>query len=272
MEEIQLKTFLDYLKPRNRESNKGDFGHVLIIGGCPGYAGATLLAAEAALRVGAGLVSIATHKEHARILTTYRPEIMSHAIRTKKDLNKLIEKATLLVLGPGLGLSRWSKKIYDQSMQSEKNMIVDADALNLLAQEPIQKPNWILTPHPGEAGRLLNQPVDKIQENRFIAVNSLQKKYDGYIVLKGAHTLVAGPESSPAVCHEGNPGMATGGMGDVLSGVLGGLAAQHIPLNIVAQMGVLLHAMAGDLAAKAGERGMIASDLMPALRKLVNDE
>jgi NAD(P)H-hydrate epimerase len=270
MQKLKLEAFTDYLQPRARDSQKGDFGHVLIMGGAPGYSGAVLLAAEAALRVGAGLVSIATHPDHAGMLTVFRPEIMCHGIDSGESLAALIAKATVLVLGPGLGQSAWSQMIFNQVFLSEKNMIVDADGLNLLANQSIKKANWILTPHPGEAGRLLKKSTQEIQQDRVSAVSLLQKKYDGWIVLKGAGTLVAGPDGQPDICMAGNPGMATGGMGDVLSGVLGGLVAQHVPLNIAAKLGVMVHATAGDLAAKTGERGMIASDLMCYLRDIVN--
>jgi hydroxyethylthiazole kinase-like uncharacterized protein yjeF len=270
MNTLQLESFKKYLSPRPRDAHKGDFGHVLIMGGAPGYSGAVLLAAQAALRVGAGLVSIATHPDHAKMLTVFRPEIMCHGVDSSEQLTALIMKATVLVVGPGLGQSAWSQMIVNQAFLSEKNMILDADGLNLLANKPFKKANWILTPHPGEASRLLKISRQEIQQDRELAVNLLQKKYDGWIVLKGAGTLVAGPDELPEICTAGNPGMASGGMGDVLSGVLGGLVAQQIPLESAAKLGVLLHAIAGDLAAKTGERGMIASDLMPYLRDLVN--
>lgn len=270
METLKLESFTDYLKPRARDSFKGDFGQVLIVGGAPGYSGAVLLAAEAALRVGAGLVSIATHPDHASVLNLSRPEIMCHGIDSKEQLDPLIEKATVLVIGPGLGQSAWSQMIFHQASLSEKNSIVDADGLNLLANKPFKKRNWIMTPHPGEAARLLKKSTQAIQQDRVSAAHLLQKQYDGWIVLKGAGTLITGPDGSIAICTAGNPGMATGGMGDVLSGVLGGLVAQSIPLEVTARLGVILHAAAGDLAAKKGERGMIASDLMLYLRDLVN--
>jgi len=270
MQKLNLEDFADYLQPRAREAHKGNFGHLLIIGGAPGYSGAVMLAAEAALRVGSGLVSVATHPDHAGTLNLLRPEVMCHGVDSGEALAALIAKATVLVLGPGLGRSAWSQRVFDQSCLSAKNTLVDADGLNWLSDKPLQKPNWILTPHPGEAGQLLKKSTEEIQQDRVSAVTLLQKKYHGWIVLKGAGTLVAGPDGSLAICTEGNPGMATGGMGDVLSGVLGGLMAQGLPPGIAARLGVVVHAMAGDLAAKTGERGMIASDLMFYLRDIVN--
>ena len=269
METLHLEQFQNYLKPRARDSHKGDFGHVLIIGGDVGFSGAVRMAAEAALRVGAGLVSVATRPEHAFMINAERPEIMSHAVSSVVSLNVLLEKATTIVLGPGLGRSKWSQTLFNAVIKCEQPMVVDADGLNLLAEKPFKKSNWILTPHAGEAGRLLKKTPAEIQSDRESQVKLLQKEYDGFVVLKGAGSLIAGP-SLLAMCEAGNPGMATGGMGDVLSGVLGGLIAQKIPLNIASKLGVLIHAMAGDMAAKMGERGMIASDLMPFLRKIVN--
>lgn len=270
MQELQLKQFQTYLQPRALDAHKGDFGHVVIIGGELGYSGAVILAASAALRVGAGLVSIATRAEHAKWLNVFRPEVMCHGIETEEQLESLLNKATVLVLGPGLGQTTWSHRMFATTLAVEKPIVVDADGLNMLATHPMQKTNWILTPHPGEAGRMLQQPAQSIQQNRIGAVQILQRQYRGWIVLKGAGTLVAGPDQSLSICHAGNPGMATAGMGDVLSGVLGGLLAQQFPLDVSAKLGVLLHATAGDLAAKMGERGMIASDLISYLRDIVN--
>jgi NAD(P)H-hydrate epimerase len=147
---------------------------------------------------------------------------------------------------------------------------VDADALNLLAKKPIVRKSWILTPHPGEAARLLKITPQDVQQDRMSALQALQTFYDGVCMLKGAGSLISAPHQLPALCDTGNPGMATGGMGDVLSGVIGGLVAQGIPLADATKLGVCMHATAGDLAAIDGERGMVALDLMPYLRKLAN--
>jgi NAD(P)H-hydrate epimerase len=270
MQKLQLAQFSEYLKPRPRDSHKGTFGHVLIVGGEYGFSGAVRLAGEAALRVGAGVVSIATRPEHAISLNAMQPELMCHGIKSTKNLLPLIAKATVIVIGPGLGQSNWAKDLLKCVIQSKKLLLLDADALNLLAKKAHHYPSWILTPHPGEAARLLQTKTEVIQQDREAAVMQIQKKYGGVCVLKGAGTLIVGEESTPAMCEAGNPGMATAGMGDVLSGVIGGLAAQNIPLIVAAQLGVLVHAEAGDLAAKDGERGMVASDLFPFLRQQVN--
>ena len=270
MNELTLAQFALYLQPRARDAHKGSFGHVLIVGGDYGYSGATLLAAEAALRVGAGLVSIATRSEHAKVLNLARPEVMCHGIEMPKQLVALLAKATVVVIGPGLGQTSWGQSLFDCVMESALPMLVDADGLNQLAEKQHKKNHWVLTPHPGEAGRLLKMDAQAIQNNRIGAVQQLQQQYGGWVVLKGAGSLIAGPDLSVEVCQAGNPGMATGGMGDVLSGVVAGLIAQPIPFNIAVKIGVIVHAMAADLAAKNGERGMIATDLMPFLRRVVN--
>lgn len=267
---LSLEQFSAYLKPRPKNAHKGDMGHVLVIGGDDGYSGAPRMAAEAALRVGAGLVTIATRIHHANLLNLTRPEIMCHGIISASKLTPLIEKATVIIIGPGLGQSSWSEHLFAVALQSERPLVVDADALNLLAMNPIQRQNWILTPHPGEAARLLSLSSIAVQADRLGALHELHSRYGGICLLKGANTLILANNELPAMCPFGNPGMATGGMGDVLSGVIGGLIAQDIPLNIAAKLGVCLHAAAGDLAAKDGERGLLALDLMPYLRRLSN--
>jgi len=267
---ITLQRFKSALSPRPRDAHKGLFGHVLIIGGDYGMAGAARLAGEAALRVGAGLVSIATRPEHVSAIVSGRPELMCHPVKQAKDLKPLLAKATVIVLGPGLGQSAWSKQLFKQALASALPKIIDADGLNLLAKQTKKSDHWILTPHPGEAARLLKSDNKKIQADRITAVKQLQQKLGGIAILKGAGSLVAASDSI-SICQAGNPGMASGGMGDVLSGVIGGLLAQQFNLQQAAELGVCLHAYAGDLAAQQnGERGMLASDLMPYLRELMN--
>jgi ADP-dependent NAD(P)H-hydrate dehydratase / NAD(P)H-hydrate epimerase len=271
IEKLHLEHFKKYLQPRARNTHKGDVGHVLVVGGDEGFMGAARMAAEGALRVGAGLVTVATSPKHAEFLNLTRPEIMCSGVLTAARLAPLLEKATVVVIGPGLGQSAWAKMLLKEVLQSKLPLVVDADALNLLSAKPVARRNWVLTPHPGEAGRLLKKTAAEVQQNRLEALSKLHQLYDGVCVLKGAGTLVLGPNLLPALCLDGNPGMATGGMGDVLSGVIGGLIAQGVPLADAAKLGVCLHAVAGDMAAKAGgERGMLAMDLMPYLRKLVN--
>lgn len=256
--------------PRARGAHKGAFGHVLVIGGQPGMSGAARLAGEGAARTGAGLVSIATHPQHAAVLNTGRPELMCHGVGSAADLKPLLERATVLAMGPGLGQSDWARGLLAAVWEARLPMILDADALNLLAQEPLRRDDWIFTPHPGEAARLLGCTAAEVQSDRPRAVRELHARYGGVSVLKGAGTLIA-DGSRCRLSTAGNPGMASGGMGDVLTGVIAGLCAQGMSLADAAAAGVLLHGLAGDAAARSGgERGLLAADLLPEVRRLVN--
>ena len=257
------------LPPRPRHAHKGMFGHVLLLAGGPGMSGAARLAGEAALRVGAGLVTVATHPDHATSLNLARPELMVLAVDRPEALSSVLSRATVLAVGPGLGQSSWANALFDYVMTLDQPMVVDADALNLLAQQPQRRQNWVLTPHPGEAARLLNKPTVDIQNDRFAAIAELIDRYGGVALLKGAGTLI-GNGAETAVCQTGNPGMASGGMGDVLTGVIAGLIAQGLDLFTAARLGALIHGLAGDLAAAEGERGLMAMDLLSHLRSLVN--
>ena len=256
---------------RPRTAHKGTFGHLLVIGGAPGLSGAARLAGEAALRAGAGLVSVATHPAHAAWLNLARPELMVAAIEIPKDLDPLIARADVVAVGPGLGREAWGRDLWTRVRGLGMPLVVDADALNLLAEGPESGPDWVLTPHPGEAARLLGTSVAAIEQDRPAAVRALQGRYGGVAVLKGAGTLIQGdPVRRLAVCSDGNPGMATAGSGDVLTGIIGALRAQGLDAEEAACAGVCLHAAAGDRAARMGERGLIASDIIAALRPLAN--
>ena len=253
-----------WLAPRDPSAHKGDFGHVLVVGGDTGMAGAVRMAGEAAARVGAGLVTVVTHERHVAAVTGGRPELMCYGV--EKDLSGveyLLDRATVVVLGPGLGGSEWSSALFAAVMKRDLPLVVDADGLNALARAPRQRDRWILTPHVGEGSRLLQWDKSAIMRERAKAVMALQERYGGVAILKGQGTLVCSLEGEVTRCPYGGPAMATGGMGDVLSGVLGGLLAQKIPLTEAAQLGVCLHGLAGDKAARQiGERGLLASDLM----------
>ncbi len=257
------------LSPRRRTAHKGDFGHVLIIGGGEGMPGAVRLAGEAALRVGAGLVSIATHPSHASVLVASRPELMPHAVADTDDLEPLLERASVVAFGPGLGRSDWARDLYDRVSELTLPAVWDADALNLLAERPAKMDKRIITPHPGEAGRLLGTSAAEVQDDRPAALDALVARCDGHAVLKGAGSLVSSA-SVRYLCVAGNPGMGSAGMGDVLTGVIAGLIAQGLSLELAAAVGVEVHARAGDRAAAGGERGLIASDLLAELRAVVN--
>lgn len=257
------------MKSRIRSSHKGNHGHVLVVGGDSGFSGAALMAAEAAARSGAGLVSIATRQSHACLLNINRPELMCHGVENFAQLEPLLQKASVIAIGPGLGQSEWSHLLFETVLTTTKPLVIDADGLNLLAKKMITNENWVLTPHPGEAARLLQCTSSEIQEDRFAAVSAIQNKYGGISVLKGAGSLIANGREI-LISTTGNPGMASGGFGDVLTGFIAGLIAQGFTNGDAARIAVYLHGEAADLAAREGERGLLACDLMPFLRKLVN--
>jgi len=258
------------LPGRSRSAHKGDFGHLLLIGGGPGMPGAIRMAGEAALRCGAGLVSVATHPAHAAEITVGRPELMCHPVEKASDMKGLLDKADVLALGPGLGTGKWSQGLFAEALETELPLVVDADGLNLLAASAMSRDNWILTPHPGEAGRLLDISAGAIQTDRLGAIGKLRDKYAGTVVLKGAGSLVSSQDGPNWISTSGNPGMASPGMGDVLTGVIAALLAQGLPAELAATFGVEIHARAGDRAAATGQRGLIASDVLSELRPLVN--
>ena len=271
---MQVGDFADALPPRGRDAHKGSFGHTLVIGGDIGYAGAARLAAESAARTGSGLVTVATRPEHATTVCADRPEIMVRGVQDRQSLAPLIEAASVLAVGPGLGRSDWGQALLDAALASRRPMVIDADALNLLAaradgvrRHPL---GHVLTPHPGEAGRLLGSCAADVEQDRFAAASALQRRYGGVVVLKGAGTLVDDGAAPISVCDAGNPGMATAGMGDVLCGIIAGLIAQGSPPALAARLGVCVHAEAGDRAARAGERGLLAGDLLAHVRAVVN--
>jgi len=259
------------LPPRPRDSHKGRYGHVLAIGGDLGAGGAVRMCGEAAARVGAGLVSIATREANVGPVLGGRPELMPHGVHVPRNLEALLARASVLAIGPGLGQDDWGQGLWYAGLDAGNPTVLDADGLNLLAGGRRALPERVvLTPHPGEAGRLLETTTAEVQADRFAAVRKLAQKFSAVVVLKGAGSLIADANGRTAVCPWGNPGMASGGMGDVLTGVIAGLLAQGLGTWEAACLGVGLHARAGDLAARAGERGLLASDLFPYLRALVN--
>jgi NAD(P)H-hydrate epimerase len=258
-------------QPRKRTAHKGDFGHVLVVGGDQGYSGAALMAGAAAVRTGAGLVSLATRAAHSALLNLSRPELMCHGVETAEQLRPLLKRASVIAIGPGIGTSPWAAALLNVALESGLPLVMDADALNLLALDPQQRQQWVLTPHPGEAARLLDTTVAEVQRDRFSSVQKLQQQYGGAVVLKGAGTLIyEGAQEPVKICTDGNPGMASGGMGDVLTGVIAAFVAQSFPLSEAATLGVCLHAAAADRAAGSGERGLLATDLIAEIRALVN--
>lgn len=259
------------LPRRPRASHKGNFGRVLIVGSGSGMPGAVRLSGEACLRVGAGLVTVAVAPENVPAISAGRPELICLQLTGASVLAEAIDKADLIAIGPGLGRTPWAREALQVVLGSDKPLVVDADALNLIAEAGTPpRDNWILTPHPGEAARLLDITTEQIQANRLAALDQLVDRYGGVVVLKGAGTLVGTKGRIPALCERGNPGMASAGTGDVLTGAIAGILAQCRDSWLAARVGVLVHAMAGDAAARTGERGLLASDVARELHNCVN--
>jgi NAD(P)H-hydrate epimerase len=231
------------LPRRARESHKGSHGRVLVVGGGHGMPGALRLAGVAALRVGAGLVTVAGADENLAAVSGANPELIYLPVTSMTSLEEQMRAAGVLAIGPGLGTGDWAQRLWLQALRARPAAaVVDADALNLLAQSPAKlPPGWVITPHPGEAARLLGVDTAAVQADRLAAI-----------------------------CDRGNPGMATAGMGDVLTGVIAGLRAQVASSEVAARVGVLVHALAGDSAATGGQRGLVASDVLAELRGWVN--
>ncbi|WP_143870335.1 NAD(P)H-hydrate dehydratase [Catenovulum sediminis] len=267
---LQLSEQKFYFKPRARNSHKGQFGRLLCIGGDRGMSGAIRIAAEGALRAGAGTVSVITHPDNVVQVSQGRPELMVYGVNgITTEAKTLMQQADAIVIGPGLGRSGWANGLMQIACELEQNKVVDADALHWLAEHAVKKNNWILTPHPGEAGVLLQQSSSHIQHDRYAAAQQIQARYGGVCILKGHGSLIASSQDT-SVCQAGNPGMASGGMGDLLAGICGAFIAQGFAPTLAAELAVVVHAQAGDEAAKQGERGMIASDLMSFVRQCVN--
>ncbi|ENY73894.1 bifunctional ADP-dependent NAD(P)H-hydrate dehydratase/NAD(P)H-hydrate epimerase [Aeromonas diversa] len=258
---IDYPALTPLLRPRRRTAHKGDHGRVLLVGGNSGMAGAILLAGRAALRAGAGLVWVCQH-----------PSLPSPALSQPELMQGALEDGdwdTVRVIGPGLGQDEWARGCFERFLCQGRSLVMDADGLNLLAQSPRHQDNWVLTPHPGEAARLLGSTVAQVEADRFAAVVALQQRYGGVVLLKGAGTLIHDGRQT-WLCTEGNPGMAGGGMGDLLSGIIAALLAQGMAPRDAVCLAVALHGEAADRAAAEGERGLLASDLLPWIRRLAN--
>jgi NAD(P)H-hydrate epimerase len=269
----------DYLQPRRRNSHKGSYGWVLGIGGNSSMSGAVRLCGEAALRSGAGKVTLATSPDHAALVNLTCPELMVRGVRRGKQLQTLLGQVNVVVIGTGLGQTSWSENLFKTCMKTDLPIVLDADGLNILARlhpqmgqsKVLPRGHWILTPHPAEAGRLLGCGAGEVQQDRVGVAIKLAKRFDATIVLKGCGTVIADATGRYAICPLGNPGMASAGTGDVLAGVIAALVAQRLDLWAAATIGVVAHARAGDLAAgDMGERGLIASDIIARLPAVLN--
>lgn len=269
---LKLPTLGDLLPSRVHDSHKGDYGKILIIGGDLGGAGAVQMAAMAAFRVGAGKVWVATHPKHAALCDVNCIEPIVIGVDSTEALQALLNQVDAVLIGPGIGQAAWGEELIACAFNVEKPLVVDADGLNYLAKHHEVKENWILTPHPGEASRLLKTATQKIQADRLHQVKQLTENFGGVCVLKGASTLIhASSASLSTLCPYGNPGMAVAGMGDVLSGMIVGLCAQGLSLKTAAELGVYLHALAGDYAShQLGEYSLCATDLLKYISKVIN--
>lgn len=270
LEEAQIK---NKLPARRLSANKGDQGHVLIIGaGKAQFGGAVCLAGEAALRAGAGLVSVIVAPESMLRSSHATAELMITTCSTFEEVKPLFERASVILLGPGLSQSAWGEKAFHYAIQQSRPMVIDADGLNWLARYPQKVEQAVLTPHPGEAARLLNTTVEAIQRDRVKSIQQLQATFGGVIVLKGAGTLVMDPTQRIEIMPGAFPALATGGTGDVLAGVISALLAQGASLFDAATTAVCVHALAGKEQGQQGIRGMIASDLFLSIRRLLNSD
>lgn len=262
-----------WLQPRRATAHKGEHGRVVLLGGDHGMGGAILLAAEAAARAGAGQVVAVTRRQHHPAMLARAPWLMPREARGGPELRGLLRAADAVVVGPGLGRHRWGRRLWRQARALRRPMVADADALNLLAESrhPELPHGTVITPHPGEAARLLESNTASIQTDRFASAAALAGRTGAVSVLKGAGSLVAAPGNPVRVCDAGNPGMGVAGMGDVLAGIIGSLMAQGLPPAEAATAGTWLHATAGDMAARElGQRGLQPGDLLAPLMRLVN--
>lgn len=265
------------MKKRKRDSHKGDYGHVFVVGGSVGLTGAAALASNASLRAGAGLVTLgvpaslnlAMERKLTEVMTCPLPETRkgSLSLKAKKEILKRADGADVVVLGPGLSQNPETKRLVRQIVtRIKKVMVIDADALNAISDDvPVLKKvkvSYVVTPHPGEMSRLVKKSASYIKKNRITVAKKFSNNYNAVVVLKGAGTVVAG-QGKTYVNKTGNPGMATAGSGDVLAGVIAGFLAQGLKVFEAARLGVYVHGLAGDLAAKEkGEAGLIAGDIL----------
>ena len=274
---IETKKLLRKLL-RNSESHKGDFGHVLVVAGNIGFGGAALLSSKAAIKIGAGLVSLATRSEHLQAALSFAPEVMTKPVDSGQSLENYLDFPTVICLGPGLGKDYWSEQMIYKSLENtHKNktpILIDADGLNLLPEFSKKLPlpkKIVLTPHLGEAARLLNTSVEKVKKNRVSAAKRISNKYNSVVVLKSHETLIC-KEDKIYICDKGNPGMATAGMGDVLSGMISGLIAQKLSLFEAACLGVDLHARAGDIySEKNNQQSLLPTDIIDLFARVINE-
>ena len=273
---LDMERSLAKLKNRKGDAHKGNFGHVLVIGGDKGFGGAAILASKAAVFSGSGLVSLATRSIHVEAALSSCPEIMVSGVESGQDVEEILTKSSVVVIGPGLGQSAWSEQMLQRTFMEAKKrnlpVVLDADGLNLLSRLKLRSGiprKMVITPHPGEAARLLNKRVNEIQQDRFKSVTALEKKLGSVSVLKGSGSLVCYKKSGKqeiGVCSAGNPGMAKGGMGDVLAGLIGSFLSQGLSLVEATEAAVDLHSKAADIAFLELGLAIVPTDIIHNIR------
>ena len=261
------------LPRRALNAHKGQFGHVLVVAGDRGFGGAGILAAEAAAKSGAGMVTLATRPEYVAPALARCPSMMVKAVTHSSELQPLVDAASVIVCGPGIGRGAWGQQMLQQVLSSGKPRVLDADALNLLSVGTARLAgNQVLTPHPGEAARLLGCTVPEVEADRFSAASSIQKLYGGVVLLKGAGTVIVSDRGIPGIISGGHPGMATGGMGDVLSGMIGSLWGQIDNAQQATEIAAALHLEAGKVAARScGFMGLLPPDITDTLPAVLSE-
>ena len=274
---IKTETLMKKLS-RNPDSHKGDYGHLLVIAGNLGFGGAALLSSKAAMKSGAGLVSLATRSDHLQASLSFCPEVMTKKVDTGQTLENYLNLPSVICLGPGLGKDYWSEQMIFKSIENacKRNipMLIDADGLNLLPKffKKLKLPKKIiLTPHLGEAAALLNTSVEAIKKNKISAAKRISKKFNAVVVLKSHQTLICKGENI-CICDRANPGMATAGMGDVLSGIVSSLVAQKLNLFDASCLGVELHSLAGEAYAKKfNQLSLMPTDIIDFLPSIFDE-
>jgi len=268
---ITFQAMAELIRQRPPVCHKGDFGHVVIIGGAQGMGGAAIMAAEAAMRSGCGWVSLITHKEHATAMLTRCPEVMTLGLDDEgipASVGALLERATAIVVGPGLGAGAWGKELSELAFKYNKPMVIDADGLRYLPSR--REEATLITPHPGEAARLLCLSTEQIIAQRFQSAKTLTQQFNCITLLKGRGSTLVSPDGEVGVLDEGSPAMAVAGMGDVLAGLLGSLLAQGYDGWDAMRLGAALHGRAGEMAGECGVVGTRATELCHEIRLLMN--
>jgi len=274
---FRFSDVITQLKKRESNSHKGDYGRILIIGGDIGMGGAGILASEAALMSGGGLVTLASQKETIKPSLLRAPEVMTQDVSTPKDLSRCLDQKDTILCGVGFSHSSWSKEALGITLQfcekHDGNLIIDGGALRILDKNYLLKRNMpsktILTPHPGEAAALLNLSCEEIQKDRINSAIKIRDKYNAYTILKGNKTIIAGEEVY--VCDEGGPELAIPGSGDVLAGILAGLISNQTDAELACKIAVSSHGIAGeDFLNKVGQIGLKSSELIEYIRLRIN--